>query len=61
MPPDETRIFIIFFEQFWSIINSIKQRDALAIGGVFNVKIVTGIRDGKPTFSRKIHKSSNKS
>ena len=44
MPPDEIRIFIIFYEQFWSIINSIKQRDALAIRRDFNVKIVTGIR-----------------
>ena len=34
--PDETRIF---YEQLSSLMNSIKQRDTLIIGGDFNAKI----------------------
>ena len=33
--PDETHIF---YEQLSSLINSVKQRDALIIGGDFNAK-----------------------
>ena len=33
--PDETRIF---YEQLWSLIKSIKQKDDLRIGGDFNAK-----------------------
>ena len=52
--PDETRIF---YEHLSSLINSIKQRDALITGGDFNAKtLIASVGDRKSTCSGKIRK-----
>ena len=52
--PDETRIF---YEHLSSLINSIKQRDALITGGDFNAKtLIAIVGDRKSTCSGKIRK-----
>ena len=56
--PDETRIL---YEHLSSLINSIKQRDALITGGDFNAKtLITSVGDRKSTCGRKIRKKQCK-